>query len=89
MRNDAFANVVYWVDRQYRPESSPKKMPEKATSCPEPRSLHLLEAADKQEDDRERNKAREVAPERHEVAWGVNEARERSMPPSKMTSRTS
>ena len=28
MRNDAFANVVYWVDRQYRPESSPKKMPE-------------------------------------------------------------
>lgn len=44
----------------------------------EPRGLHLLEAADKQEDDRERNKAREVAPERHEVAWGVNEARERS-----------
>ena len=44
----------------------------------EPRSLHLLEAADKQEDDRERNKAREVAPKRHEVAWGVDEARERS-----------
>ncbi len=42
MRNDAFANVVDWVDRQYRPESSPKKMPEKATSCPEPRGLHLL-----------------------------------------------
>lgn len=28
MRNDAFASVVYCVDRQYRPESRPKNTPE-------------------------------------------------------------
>ncbi len=28
MRNDALASVVYWVDRQYRPDSRPRKMPE-------------------------------------------------------------
>ena len=53
-------------------------MPE-SSIMPENRvAFTLLETSDEQEDDRERNKAREVAPERHEVAWGVNEARERS-----------
>lgn len=30
MRNDALASVVYWVDRQYRPDSNPRKMPERS-----------------------------------------------------------
>lgn len=78
MRNDAFANVVYWVDRQYRPESSPKKMPE-SNIMPENRvAFTFLKPPINKKMIAKRNKAREVAPERHEVAWGVNEARERS-----------